>query len=119
MRKRLMTLELKGGSQGTRPNLRGRPATAATAKLETGPAPAVRARAALGFCVALGFTGTGLPQPKPTTNRRMVPAGSRWASGFSVTRPRLRGRRSPRRSATYAWEDSWKGMAATGAGAGG
>src|SRR3990172_5500349 len=87
-----MTLELKGGSQGTRSSLRGRPAMAATAKLESGPAPAVRASAALGFRVAFGFTGTGFPQPKPTRNRRSVPAGSRWARGFNVTRPRPRGR---------------------------
>src|SRR3990172_2762529 len=85
----------KGGSQGTRPSLRGRPAMEATAKLDSGPAAAVRASAAFGLRVELGFTGTGLPQPKPTRNRRRVPPGSRWANGFKVTRPRLRGRRAP------------------------
>src|SRR3990172_8938587 len=90
-----MTLRLKGGSQGTRSSLRGRPAMEATAKLESGPALAVMASDALGLRVGPGVTGTGLPQPKPTTNGRMVPAGSRWASGFSVTRPRLRGSRAP------------------------
>ena len=39
--------------------------------MERGPAPATMARAAFGLREAPGFTGTGLPQPNPTTNRRM------------------------------------------------
>ena len=60
-----------------------------------------------------GFTGVGLPQPNPTTTIMTVPAGSRWASGFSVSLPWFLAVLSPSRFALRAWLNSWTVMAAT------
>src|SRR4029434_8428704 len=64
---------LKGDDQGTRSSLIGNPAMAATTKLESGPAAAVRPSAAFGLRVAFGLTGTDFPQPKPTVSINKVP----------------------------------------------
>ena len=79
--------------------LRTRSATnapAATRQLAAGPANEIQTLSRRGFRRLCGLTGTGLAQPnagKPTSasmmGKRTVPTGSIWASGLSVTRPRL------------------------------
>lgn len=74
-------------------------ARVARARLEAGPAKDIIAESRLGFCKLKGSNCTGFPQPKRTRKSIRVPSGSRWARGFRVRRPWMRGVGSPRRLA--------------------
>mgnify|MGYP004499737293 CR=1 FL=1 len=54
---------------------------------DTGPAKAVIAISLLGFLKLLGFTGTGLAQPKPNNNIPSAPIGSILGIGSKVNLP--------------------------------
>jgi len=81
--------------------------TAASMRLDVGPARAIKAESLLGLCRLMGLKGTGLPQPNPANKSRTDPTGSRCARGFSVTLPNNLAVSSPKKSATLAWENSW------------
>ena len=57
--------------------------------------------------------GTGLPQPMPTQEQERRAQRVQVAERVQRPRPRARGRRSPRRSATNAWLNSWNAIPAT------
>lgn len=75
------------------------------------PASDINAASLRGLRKLNGSKRTGLPQPNPTRNMRIVPTGSRCASGLNDSRPSSRGFGSPSRSATHAWANSWIVMA--------
>ncbi|SID65340.1 Uncharacterised protein [Mycobacteroides abscessus subsp. abscessus] len=56
-------------------------------RLLSGPASETDIPASLGFLKWKRFTGTGRAQPNPAIKIRMVPRGSRWWIGLSVSRP--------------------------------
>ncbi len=64
-----------------------KPKIIARVKFASGPARALIKLPMRGFLKLLGLMRTGLPQPKPSVSKKIVPSGSRWASGLSVTRP--------------------------------
>ena len=75
-------------------------------KLETGPAKDTSAESLLGFFKLIGLNGTGFPHPKPSSNKNMVPTGSKCAPGFRVILPIFLAVLSPKAFATNAWENS-------------
>ena len=77
-------------------------AAKATAKLAPGPANATKTSPQRRLRKLLGFTITGLAQPKRATKSIKRPIGSRCAKGFSVSRPVSFGVKSPIATATRA-----------------
>ena len=76
-----------------------------------GPASAVRAMPHLGFLKLRGSVETGFAQPTPANTMHNVPSRSKWAKGFSESRPCRFAVSSPSSHAASAWPHSWKGMA--------
>ena len=96
------------------PILTGTAHKEATITLEIGPAnETVAMPERMWLPNLVGFTGVGLPQPNPTTTIMTVPAGSRCASGFSVSLPWFFAVLSPSRLALRAWLNSCTVIAAT------
>ncbi|SVC05880.1 uncharacterized protein METZ01_LOCUS258734, partial [marine metagenome] len=72
-----------GDCQGNNPIRIGIENTTAAIMLDTGPAAATTDIPALGpFLKYNGFTGTGLPHPKPTAKIITVPSGSKCLIGL-------------------------------------
>ena len=89
-----------------------RPMIEAMTRLDAGPASATASSPFRRSRRLFGLTGVGLAQPKTNpppsteTTRRSPPIGSKWATGFSVSRPNNLAVASPRRYATSACEAS-------------
>ncbi len=95
--------------------MKARPSTTASTMFTAGPTSETTTLSLRGWRRRDTFTGTGLAHMKTPwllrrsrAGRMIVPKGSMWGMGLSVSRPARLAVSSPKARATAPWETSWR-----------